>query len=210
MVGWEPIHSKDEDPRMRNETKECMLNLLKARSLILRILASVAESNTTSLFTKLSQDIRTLVRENIPSVLQNFRTKDGKDEVNSVIIPIDAVMRLREIYDSEQLLAIACLAESLAQSPYPDENCVETLKKSPSIRVPSIPEQEKPISFNKFFLRASTCGETLSILGSICAAVIAQSKPRDSQKKNKKRQNKENVEISPDISQVRLVFFSML
>lgn len=198
---------KDGDPRMRKETKECMLSLLRSRSLILRILASVAESNTTLLFTKLSQDMRTLVRESIPSVLQNFWTEDGKDKVNSVIIPVDAVMRLREIYDSEQLIAIACLAESLSLSSYPDENCIEILRKSPSIQLPPIPEQEKPISFNKFFLRASTCGETLAILGSICIAVISQLKPQNSQKKNKKKHNKENVEISPDISQVRLVVF---
>ncbi|XP_033227156.1 N-alpha-acetyltransferase 25, NatB auxiliary subunit isoform X2 [Belonocnema kinseyi] len=201
IVGWEPIHAKDGDPRMRKETKECMLSLLRARNLILRILASVAESNTTFLFTKLSQDMRTLVRESIPAVLQNFWNEDGKDKVNTVIIPIDAVMRLREMYDSEQLIAIACLAESLSLSPYPDETCIEILRKSPSIQLPSIPEQEKPIAFTKFFLRASTCGETLSILGSICVAVISLLKSQNSQKKNKKKQNKENVKISPEISQ---------
>ena len=207
VVGWEALQAKDDDPRMRNETRECMLSLLKARKIILRTLASVGESDTASLFITLSQDIRSLVRDDIPRILCNFLTENGKNKVNSVIIPIDAVMRLREMYDSEQLVAIACLTECLSHKPYPDKICIETLRKSESIRIPSIPEQEKPVSFNRFFLRASTCGETLSILISICSVVMSQSRPDCSQKKNKKKQNKENEDALQYISQVRLLVY---
>lgn len=189
--------------RMRKETRDCILCLLKVRSLILRVLASVAEPDTTTLFMKLSEEIKTLVQENIPNVLRKFQTQDGKDVINSVVIPIDAVMRLREIYESEQLMAIVHLIESLAQNPYPDANCIEILRNSLSIKVPTIPEQEHPVSFSKFFLRASTCGETLSILGSICAVIMSQSKPRRSQRKNKKKPTKENEEPFSEISQVK-------
>lgn len=190
---------------MRKETRDCMLCLLKARSLILRVLASLAEPDTRLLFIKLAQEIRTLVQESIPAVLRHFRTENGKDKINNVMIPVDAVMRLREIYDSEQLMAIVYLIESLSQYPYPDENCIEILSKSVSVKVPSIQEKEQPVSFNKFFLRASTCGETLSILGSICAVIMSQSKPQSSQKKNKKKQIKENEEPFLEIFQVMLI-----
>lgn len=201
VIGWEPILNEDYDVRMRKETRDCILCLLKVRSLILRVLASVAEPDTTTLFMKLSEEIKTLVQENIPNVLRKFQTQDGKDVINSVVIPIDAVMRLREIYESEQLMAIVHLIESLAQNPYPDANCIEILRNSLSIKVPTIPEQEHPVSFSKFFLRASTCGETLSILGSICAVIMSQSKPRRSQRKNKKKPTKENEEPFSEISQ---------
>lgn len=169
-----------------------MVRLLAARSLMLRILAAANDADSSSLLARLSGELKKLQDEVIPQLLQKFE-RDGKDRVNSVIVPLDAVERLREAYSSEQLSLIAQFADSLANSSCPDSECIEALRTSPCLKPLPLPEQNKPISYRKFLFRASTCGETLAFLSAICTSAASQIKPNISKKKNKRKNTKEPV-----------------
>ncbi|OXU18145.1 hypothetical protein TSAR_006441 [Trichomalopsis sarcophagae] len=192
VVGWEPLPENNEDLRMKLETRECMVRLLAARSLMLRILAAANDADSSSLLARLSGELKKLQSEVIPQLLQKFE-RDGKDRVNSVIVPLDAVERLREAYSSEQLSLIAQFADSLANSSCPDSECIEALRTSPCLKPLPLPEQNKPVSYRKFLFRASTCGETLAFLSAICTSAASQIKPNISKKKNKRKNTKEPV-----------------
>ncbi|XP_024887489.1 N-alpha-acetyltransferase 25, NatB auxiliary subunit [Temnothorax curvispinosus] len=188
--GWEPLSQSEEDPRMQEETRICMLKLLSARNAILRILAASAGSSSLYL-SQISAELKELAEESIPTVLQKFGT-DGKwKRPCKILIPLDAVERLREAYQSEQLRTIACLAKSLSHSHCPDYDCIQMLRTAPCLQTLPIPDRDTPVSFKNFLLRASTCSESLAIISAICSACAVQSKPRSqSQKKNKKKYNK--------------------
>ena len=177
---------------MKMETRECMIRLLAVRSLILRILAAANDTDSSSILSRLAAELKKLQNEDVPSLLKKFED-EGKDRVNSVIIPLDGVERLREAYHSEQLSFIALIADSLANSSCPDSECIEKLKTSPCLIPLPLPEQNKSVSYRKFLLRASTCGETLAFLSAICTSAASQIKPNISKKKNKRKSGKETV-----------------
>lgn len=180
---------------MKKETCECMVRLLRARSLMLRVLAAANEPEPSALLSRLSSELRKLQNEDIARVLRQFE-QDGKDKVNSVLVPLDAMDRLREAYGSEQLSTIARVAESLAASGFVDADCIQALRSSSCLKPIALPKQDRPASYRKFLLRAATCGETLAYLGAICVSTATQSKPRTSRKKSKKKANKENIDIA--------------
>ncbi|KAG7208761.1 hypothetical protein KM043_014956 [Ampulex compressa] len=78
--GWEPLEEHETDPRMQEETRVCMLRLLAARHLMLRILAATAESNSSNLFLRLSVELQQLDSEQIPLALQAFGSEDRKNK----------------------------------------------------------------------------------------------------------------------------------
>jgi N-terminal acetyltransferase B complex non-catalytic subunit len=203
VVGWEPLPENGEDLRMKLETRECMVRLLSARSLILRILAAANDPDSSPILSKLAAELKKLQREDIPALLQKFQ-HEGKDKVNSVIVPLDAVERLREAYSSEQLSIIAQVADSLANSSCPDPECIEALQTSSCLKAPSLPDQNKPVSYRKFLLRASTCGETIAFLSVICTSVASQIQINISKKKNKKKRTKETVVSTAVENQVNI------
>ncbi|XP_014235651.1 N-alpha-acetyltransferase 25, NatB auxiliary subunit [Trichogramma pretiosum] len=192
VVGWEPLPENDEDLRMKEETRECMICVLQARSLILRVLGAANEADSSNTLLRLSNDLKRLIDEKIPNILQKFEV-DKKDKVNSVIVPFDAVERLRETYNSQQLSLIAQLAESLANSSCPSAECIEALRTSICLKPLPLPNQEKPASYKKFFLRATTCGETLAFVSAICTSAASQIKPNISKKKNKRKGGTETI-----------------
>lgn len=175
---------------MQEETRICMLKLLSARNAVLRILAASAESSSIYL-SQISAELKELTEESIPTLLQKFGT-DGKwNKSCKILVPLDAVERLREAYYSEQLRTIACLAKSLSHSNCPDYDCIQMLRTTPCLQTLPIPDRDTPVSFKNFLLRASTCSESLAIISAICSACATQSEPRaQSQKKNKKKYNK--------------------
>ncbi|KAG5344691.1 NAA25 acetyltransferase, partial [Acromyrmex charruanus] len=188
--GWEPINQNEDDPRMQEETRICMLKLLLARNAILRILAASAGSSSIYL-SQISAELKELAEETIPNILQKFGTDGKRTRPCKILVPFDAVERLREAYHSEQLRTIACLAKSLSHSHYPDLDCIQMLRTTPCLQTLPIPERDIPVSFKNFLLRASTCSESLAIISAICSAYAIQSEPRaQSQKKNKKKYNK--------------------
>ena len=158
---------------MQEETRICMLRLLAVRDLILKILAACVASDSSSLLIRFSNELKQL-------------NKSCK-----MLVPMDAVERLSEAYYSEQLKTIARLAESLAQSRYPDLECIQMLQTSPCLQTIDIPEKRIPVSFKHFLLRASTCSESLAIISAICILCATQLQPKTSQKKNKKKCNKQ-------------------
>lgn len=181
---------------MQEETRICMLRLLAGRDLILKILAACATSDSSSLLTRFSNELKQLNNEQIPSILQKFETDGTKNRPCKILVPMDAVERLREAYYSEQLKTIAQLAESLAQSRYPDFECIEMLRTALCLQAIDLPEKEVPITFKHFLLRASTCSESLAIISAICVLCATQSQPTMSQKKNKKKCNKQIAPVS--------------
>ncbi|KAJ8681185.1 hypothetical protein QAD02_016972 [Eretmocerus hayati] len=190
VLGWEPLPEEDEDQRMRSETRECMVKLLAARSLILRIIAACNDADSSLILSRLSADLRRLQMDDIPPTLQKF-VSGGNDRVNSVIVPLDAVERLREAHSSDQLTLIAQFADSLAISSCPSAECIEALRTSPCLKAPALPTQNTPVSFRKYLLRASTCGETLAFLSAICTSSASQIKPKISQKRNRRKTTRE-------------------
>jgi len=175
---------------MQEETRICMLKLLSARNAILRILAASVGSSSIYL-SQISTELKELAEESIPSILQKFGTDGKRNRPCKILVPLDAVERLREAYHSEQLRTIACLAKSLSHSHCPDFDCIQMLRTTPCLQTLPIPERDVPISFKNFLLRASTCSESLAIISAICSAYVTQSEPRaQSQKKNKKKYNK--------------------
>ncbi|XP_058795847.1 N-alpha-acetyltransferase 25, NatB auxiliary subunit isoform X2 [Phymastichus coffea] len=192
VVGWEPLPEKSEDLRMKAETCECMIRLLKARSLILRIFAAINDTDCSSILSQLANELRKLEIEEIPSTLQKF-VPEGNDKVNNVTVPIDAVERLREMLYSQQLSLIAQFADILSSSSCPDRACLELLKSSTSLKPLSLPNQNKPVSYKPFLLRASTCGETLAFISIICTSAASQIKPNISKKKNKRKNTRETT-----------------
>ncbi|CAD6234182.1 GSCOCG00007626001-RA-CDS [Cotesia congregata] len=191
VVGWEPS-TDDKDPRKHEETRVCMLQLLAARNLILRIIAATAEEQDCSLLlAKLSHELETLNNERIPKCLEKFMTADRRVRVESILVPIDAVERLRESYDSQQLMVIARLADSFSQFSRPNSQCIEIIRNAHCLKTLPIPTTDEPVSYKDFLLRAATCGETLSFLGIMCASYINQAHPQINNKKNRKKTNKE-------------------
>lgn len=186
----------DEDPRMQEETRACMLKLLIARNLILKIIAACVTPDSSSLLTRLSGELKQLDNEQIPPVLQKFEPEGKKNRPCKILVPMDAVERLREAHYSEQLKTIARLVESLANSRYPDFECIQMLRASPCLQTIDIPEKGVPVSFKHFLLRASTCSESLAIISAICTLWATQLQPQASQKKNKKKCNKQITSIS--------------
>lgn len=174
---------------MQEETRVCMLRLLSARNAILRILAASAKSSSIFL-SQISAELKELDEEIIPQILQIFDTDGKRNKPCNILVPLDAVERLRETHYSEQLRTIACLANSLSQSPCPDFDCIQMLRTSLCLQTLPIPERDTPVSFKNFLLRASTCSESLAIISAICSVCAVQSEPRTSQKKNKKKCNK--------------------
>lgn len=201
VVGWEPLPEiHEQDLRMKIETRECMIRLLAARGYILRILAASNDPDSSPILARLSAELRKLQTEDIPLLLQKFQSPtssnddaDVKDRVNSVIVPLDAVERLREAYASEQLSLIAQLADSLANSSCPDRPCIEAIRGAVCLKPLALPDRNKPASYKKFLLRAGTCGETLAFLGAICTSAASQLKPLIYKKKNKKKNTSETV-----------------
>lgn len=168
-----------------------MLRLLKARSLMLRILVASAEPDSSILFSQLSAELKQLDDEHIPYILQKFDANGKQNRPCNILIPLDAVERLREAHYSEQLKTIARLAKSLSHSLCPDLDCIQMLRASPCLQTLPIPERDTPVSFKNFLLRATTCGESLAMVSAICSSTYAiQSKTHTAQKKNKKKCNK--------------------
>ncbi|CAK9820354.1 N-alpha-acetyltransferase 25, NatB auxiliary subunit [Anthophora plagiata] len=194
--GWEPLTENGEDLRMQEETRICMLRLLAARNLILKILAACVTSNNSSLLSRFSNELKQLDNEQIPSILEKFDSEGKKNKPCKMLVPMDAVERLREAHYSEQLKTIAHLAESLVQSRYPDFECIQMLRASPCLQTIDIPEKRIPTSFKHFLLRASTCSESLAIISAICTLCATQLQPKTLQKKNKKKCNKQITSVS--------------
>ncbi|OAD52479.1 N-alpha-acetyltransferase 25, NatB auxiliary subunit [Eufriesea mexicana] len=195
VPGWEPLTEDGEDPRMQEQTRICMLRLLAVRDLILKILAACVAPDSSSLLTRFSNELKQLDNEQIPSILQKFEVGGKKNTPCKMLVPMDAVERLREAHYSEQLRTIAQLAESLAQSRYPDFECIQMLRASACLQTIDIPEKRIPMSFKHFLLRASTCSESLAIISAICTLCATQLQPKTSQKKNKKKYNKQVTSI---------------
>lgn len=181
---------------MQEETRICMLRLLAVRDLILKILAACVAPDSSSLLTRFSNELKQLDNEQIPLILKKFELEGRKNRSCKMLVPMDAVERLCEAHYSEQLKTIARLTESLAQSRYPDFECIQMLRVSPCLQTIEIPEQRIPMSFKHFLLRASTCSETLAIISAICTLCATQLQPKTSQKKNKKKCNKQITSIS--------------
>ncbi|XP_015437860.1 PREDICTED: N-alpha-acetyltransferase 25, NatB auxiliary subunit [Dufourea novaeangliae] len=196
VCGWEPLTEDEIDPRMQEETRVCMLRLLAARNLMLKILATCAMSDSSSLLCRLSIELKQLDNEQIPLALQKFESEGKRNRPCKILVPMDAVERLREAHYSEQLKTIARLAESLSQSRYPDFECVQMLRASPCLQTIDMPEKGIPVSFKHFLLRASTCSESLAIISAICTICATQLQPQTSHKKNKKKYSKE-IESDP-------------
>ncbi|EFN87304.1 N-alpha-acetyltransferase 25, NatB auxiliary subunit [Harpegnathos saltator] len=191
VYGWEPLNQSEGDPRMREETRLSMLRLLGARSLMLRILVASAESDSSILFSQLSAELKQLDDEHIPHILQKFDADGKQNRPCNILVPLDAVERLREAHCSEQLKTIARLAKSLSHSPCPDSDCIQMLRASPCLQTLLIPVRDTPVSFKNFLLRATTCSESLAVITAICSSTYAiQSKPHAAQKKNRKKCNK--------------------
>lgn len=186
-----------------------MVRLLASRSLILRIIAASNEADSSTILSKLSAELKKLQSEFIPSLLQKFMY-EGRDKTNSVIVPMDAVERLREAYNSEQLVLIAQLADSLANSSCLDHDCIQSIKNSPCLQTPPLPDQNKPVSYKKFLLRVSTCSETLAYIGAICTSAASQVKPNILKKKNKRKNTKEPIVSTAMENQVRINKFYFL
>ncbi|KAF7402329.1 hypothetical protein HZH66_004596 [Vespula vulgaris] len=108
---WEPLSESGEDPRKREETCVCMLRLLAARNLILRILAATAEPNPSLLFC-LSTDLQQLDNDLIPQILQKFNIDEKRDKPYGVLVPLDAVERNAQNYFIETLAIISAMCVS--------------------------------------------------------------------------------------------------
>ncbi|XP_043260160.1 N-alpha-acetyltransferase 25, NatB auxiliary subunit [Colletes gigas] len=196
--GWEPLSENGKDPRMQEETRVCMLRLLAARNLILKILAACAMPDTSSLLVRLCSELKQLDTEQIPLILQKFESEGKKDRSCKILVPMDAVERLREAHWSEQFKTIAQLVESLTHSHYPDFECIQMLQASPCLQTINIPEKDIPVSFKHFLLRASTCSESLAIISAICTMCATRLQPQSSQKKNRKKYCKNIETVSLD------------
>jgi len=195
---------------MQEETRICMLKLLSARNAILRILAASVGSSSIYL-SQISTELKEL-EESIPNILQKFGTDGKRNRPCKILVPLDAVERLREAYHSEQLRTIACLAKSLSHSHCPDFDCIQMLRTTPCLQTLPIPERDVPISFKNFLLRASTCSESLAIISAICSAYATQSEPRaQSQKKNKKKYNKKiESNMINETNETKVNFFFLI
>lgn len=194
VVGWEPLGSYEKDPRYREETKTCMLHLLAARNLILRIVAAAGEADSLPLLNQLATELKKLEEEQIPEILNLLESRGSG--ARNVAVPLDAVERLREARESEQLKIIAGLAECLSHSPSPDSQCLKDLDSTLSLQTLPIPDRETPASYKNFLLRANTCGETLALLGAICCGFASSQSPPSN--KNNKKSGKKVKSRMPD------------
>lgn len=194
VVGWEPL-SNCKDSRRYDDTRACMIQILTARNLILRIIAASAEEKSSLLLKKLSTDLNNINNDNIPKCIEKFMTNDKRICVESILVPLDAVERLREAYESEQLKIIAKIADSISQYSKPDTDCIDVIRNSKCLESLPIPDAgEDPVSYKEFFLRASTCGETLAFLGLICIAASSQLHNDDAaNRRNRKKNNRDNI-----------------
>lgn len=203
VVGWEPI-TDSTDPRRYEDTRACMLTLLAARNLILRIIAATAEQDSSSLLAKLSEELKTLAYERVPKCLAKFG--DNMMNVDNQVIPLDAVERLKESHLSGQLRIIAMLAESFARVSKPDEESIELLRLAACLDPLSV--NEGIVSYKEFMLRAATCGETLAFLGAMCVEYSSQFHPQIGNRRNRKKShNKEISTMNSDDVQVRYFKF---
>ncbi|KAF7996942.1 hypothetical protein HCN44_002588 [Aphidius gifuensis] len=200
VAGWEPL-SDSNDPRRYDDTRACMIQILAARNSILRIIAASVEEKSSTLLAKLSSELNIINNERIPKCIDKFMTNDKKIRVESILVPLDAVERVREAYESEQLSIIARLADSISQFSKPDSDCIEAIRISKSLIPLPIPESDGPVSYKDFFLRASTCGETLAFLGLICVASISKSHPEVNNRRNRKKNNRDISSLTPDDTQ---------
>ncbi|XP_043274527.1 N-alpha-acetyltransferase 25, NatB auxiliary subunit [Venturia canescens] len=196
VVGWEPLDENEPDPRMREETRSCMFGLLSARSLILRMIAASAEPDCSSLLESLADQLEKVNDQDIPRYLEKFQAPGSdKTKAESVLVPLDAFERLREAHCSEQLRLFAEVARSLARSPSPDyDSIARSLRSSKALQPGPQPPIDVPVSYKAFFMRASTCGESLALLGAMCVAYTNRSQQRATtvtanRKKNKKDAN---------------------
>lgn len=185
---------------MEEDTRECMSRLLAARNAILKVLAACATHDTPSLLTRLSGELKQLDSEQIPSILEKFESDGKRNRPCRLLVPMDAVERLREAHYSEQLKTIAQLAESLARSGYPDCECIQMLRASPCLQTLDIPESGVPVSFKHFLLRASTCSESLAIISAICTMCATQLQPQTSHKKN------DNDQVRSQLSRISVFY----
>ena len=194
-MGWEPLSRTNQDLRMKSESYECLVNLLAVRSIILRIIAAANDVDFSVILLKLSIELKTLENEVIPEVLRKFKCKE-KDKIIEATVPFDGIERLREAYNSHQINFIAKFAESLGNSSFPD--LIEVLQSAPCLEPLPLPELNKPASFNKFFLRASTCSETIAFVAAICNLAALQIRPNLSTKKTKKKRNETLITAAPE------------
>ncbi|XP_034949721.1 N-alpha-acetyltransferase 25, NatB auxiliary subunit [Chelonus insularis] len=196
VVGWEPL-TQCKDPRRSEDTRACMLQLLAARNLILRIIAATTEQDSSSLLVKLAQELHNLHNEHVPKCLEKFETSDKRVRVENILVPIDSVERLREAHCSQQLVVIARLADSFSQISRPDLDCIKMIHTAPCLDTLAIPNTDEPVSYKDFLLRAATCGETLAFIGIICAAYSSQSHSQSTNRKSRKKSNKD-ISFSPN------------
>ncbi|XP_015121596.1 N-alpha-acetyltransferase 25, NatB auxiliary subunit [Diachasma alloeum] len=190
VVGWEPL-TKSKDPRRYEDTRECMLAILAARNLILRIIAATAEQDSSSLLAKLSGELKSLDSERVTKCLEKFEV-DKRIRVDNQVIPLDAVERLKEAHESGQLRIIARLAESFAKVSRPDEESIQGIQSAACLEPLSV--GEGIVSYKEFMLRAATCGETLAFLGAMCVEYSSQFHPQIGNRRNRKKSH--NKEIS--------------
>ncbi|XP_046415416.1 N-alpha-acetyltransferase 25, NatB auxiliary subunit [Neodiprion fabricii] len=195
VVGWEPLDSYEKDPRFREETVSCMLVLLSARNLLLRIVAAAAETESSPLLAQLGTELEKLQQERIPEVLGHLQ--DRGSSAQSILVPLDAIERLKEAHESEQLKIIARLAKCLSRSSSPDSQCLQDLDATPGLRTLPIPCQQTPASYKRFLMRAVTCGETLALIGAVCCGYTTSQTP-SSNKKNNKKSGKKIKSPQPD------------
>lgn len=167
-----------------------MVRLLKARHLMLRIIGATNKEDSSDLLSKLSSELKTFDQDEVPQVLRKFVSEDGSSRLKNLLIPVDALIRLKEAHDSEQLSIVARLAESLAVAGYPDASCIKALRASACLLPLPIGDYEKPLVYRDVVIRATTCSETIAYLTAMCIA-FNLSKTGTSHKKNKKKQNKE-------------------
>ncbi|XP_011304536.1 N-alpha-acetyltransferase 25, NatB auxiliary subunit [Fopius arisanus] len=194
VVSWEPI-TKSKDPRRYDDTRECMMTILAARNLILRIIAATAEPDSSSLLSKLSGELRTLESERLAKCLELFQQERGV-RVDNQVIPMDAVERLREARDSGQLKIIARVAEAFAKLSKPDDETIEALRGA--VCLEAIDVGEGIVSYKEFMLRAATCGETLAFIGAMCVEFSNQSHPRIANRRNRKKSHSKEISINND------------
>lgn len=190
--GWEPVDESGQDPTKESETFECILKLLQARHLILRILAATAESDPSSLLSVLSRNLETLDSIDIPCTLRKVNVDEKTNKSCGILVPLDAVERLKEAHYSEQLKTVAYFAKQLSWQPSHYKNLIEILRTTLCLQPLCLPTHNEPISFKNFLLRASTCSETLAIITAMCVAYSKRFRSVISNKKGKKNEIHEN------------------
>ncbi|XP_066597306.1 N-alpha-acetyltransferase 25, NatB auxiliary subunit [Prorops nasuta] len=200
IMGWEPLTENAKNQTMQEETRQCMMKLLLTKSFILRILAATAEESS-DLLLDLSYQLKQVESEQIPPVLKTFEVEGNPLKSCNLLVPLDAVERLKESYYSQQLITIARFTEFLAKSQQSEPECVEMLKTTQCLQTPNIPDKENATSYKRFLLRVATCSETLAIITAMCTAFATKFEPQSTKKKNKKKLTAQIESISINDSQ---------